>query len=232
MRRAMAQVSSRSERFVKALAQLRAADPILGALVDKIGPFRMDYKDPVFETLVRSIVYQQLSGQVASVIYRRVLNATGEPLTPERLAAVDFDTLRAAGLSRQKASYVLDAAARASSIGFEQLPNLSTDQVIERLTTVKGVGVWTSHMFLIFALRRPDILPTLDLGVRTAIQKAYELPELPSPKEVERIGSAWRPWCSIASWYLWRSLDIKTVEQEAPKNPSRPPRAVKTRRKS
>jgi DNA-3-methyladenine glycosylase II len=227
----MAQVSLRSTRFGKAVAHLRAADPILAAIIDKVGPYRMDYRDPVFETLVRSIVYQQLSGQVASVIYRRVLNATGEPLTPDALLAVDLGSLRAAGLSRQKATYVLDAAAKAGVIGFEQLPNLSTDEVIERLTAVKGVGVWTAHMFLIFALRRPDILPTLDLGVRTAIQRAYKLKELPSPKEVEQIGAAWRPWCSVASWYLWRSLDIRTVEQETPQDPGQS-RAAKIRRKS
>jgi len=87
---------------------------------------------------------------------------------------------------------------------------MTDDEVIEHLTQVKGIGVWTAHMFLIFALRRPDILPTGDLGIRTAIQKAWNLPDLPKPPEIEKIAAAWRPWASVASWYLWRSLDTKT----------------------
>ena len=117
--------------------------------------------------------------------------------------------MRTLGLSNQKTAYIRDLArhTRDGSVVFERLPALSDGEVIEHLTQVKGVGPWTAHMFLIFALRRTDVLPTGDLGVRAAIRKAYELPELPTPEEMERMAERWRPYCTVASWYLWRSLE-------------------------
>ena len=170
----------------------------------------MEYHEPEFETLVRSIVYQQLSGKVAKVIYQRLLvDAAGGKVTPKRILKLSPAELRAIGLSKQKSAYILDLAERtgAGSVDFKRLPELSDEAVIEHLTAVKGIGVWTAHMFLIFALRRTDILPTGDLGVRTAIRKAYDLPELPKPAEIEELAQSWRPYCSVAAWYLWRSLD-------------------------
>jgi DNA-3-methyladenine glycosylase II len=116
--------------------------------------------------------------------------------------------MRAAGLSRQKAAYISDLASKARSIQFSRLPDLPDEQVTARLTTVCGIGVWTAQMFLIFSLRRPDVLPVSDLGVRTAIRNAWGMDQLPTPTQVEQIGAAWRPWCSVASWYLWRSLEL------------------------
>jgi DNA-3-methyladenine glycosylase II len=174
----------------------------------------MTFREPTFDTLVRSIVYQQLSGKVASVIFGRLVDAAtngGEAgeLTPEAILKLKPAKLRKIGLSKQKASYIRDLAerTRGGSVVFENLHGLTDTQVIEHLTAVKGIGVWTAHMFLMFALRRTDVLPTGDLGVRMAIRKAYELAELPKPAEIEALAKGWRPYCSIAAWYLWRSLE-------------------------
>ena len=192
----------------QALKHLRHSDPILAAIIDRVGPYRMQYSEPTFEALVRSIVYQQLSGKAASTIFGRVAQAVGE-ITPERLAAKSPEELRPLGLSGQKAKYILDLAekTRTGVVRFQDLPALDDEAVIEHLTQVKGVGVWTAHMFLIFALRRPDVLPTGDLGIRNATQRAYGLKEAPKPEKLESLGRKWRPYASIASWYLWRSID-------------------------
>ncbi|HEY1497187.1 MAG TPA: DNA-3-methyladenine glycosylase 2 family protein [Candidatus Solibacter sp.] len=158
---------------------------------------------------MRSIVYQQLSGRVAKVILDRLLAAVGGEVTPARILALRPARMRKLGLSTQKTAYIRDLArhTRDGKLVFTELPTLTDQEVIERLTQVKGIGVWTAQMFLMFALRRHDILPTGDLGVRNAVRKAYNLPELPSPAEMEEIARNWRPWCSVASWYLWRSLE-------------------------
>jgi len=195
----------------KAIIHLKKKDAVLRRIIETVGPYRMEFLEPVFSTLVRSIVYQQLSGRVARVIYNRLLEAadTGSGLTPQAILKLTPARLRKIGLSRQKSAYILDLARRTheGSVVFETMHQLNDQEVIEHLTAVKGIGVWTAHMFLIFALRRTDVLPTGDLGVRMAIRKAYELSELPKPAEIEAIAGAWRPYCSIAAWYLWRSLD-------------------------
>jgi DNA-3-methyladenine glycosylase II len=193
----------------KAIIHLKKSDPVLRAIIERVGPFRVQYHDPTFATLARSIVYQQLSGRVARVIFERLLDAAGGDLTPRSILKIRPEKLRAIGLSKQKSAYIVDLARRTAEGGvdFPLLAELTDTEVIERLTVVKGVGVWTAHMFLIFALRRPDILPTGDLGVRTAIRKAYGLDDLPKPAEIEELARAWRPYCSIAAWYLWRSLE-------------------------
>ena len=194
----------------KAIAHLKKSDPLLAAVIDRVGPCRIEYREPEFSTLVRSIVYQQLSGKVASVIFERFLNLLPRrSLTPRAVLGLSVADLRSAGLSRAKAAYILDLAEKTEArlIKFHELPGLSDEDVIAMLTQVKGVGVWTAHMFLIFALQRTDILPVGDLGVRSAIQRVYGLEELPRPAEVERIAATWRPYCSVAAWYLWRSLD-------------------------
>jgi len=192
-----------------ALNQLKLADPILSEIINRVGEYRLEYREPSFETLVRSIVYQQLSGRVASVIFARLISAAGGKLTPASILKLRPARMRAAGLSTQKTAYIRDLArhTRDGRVVFEELETLADEAVIETLTMVKGIGIWTAHMFLIFALRRPDVLPTGDLGVRTAIRRAYELVELPKPDEIEKLARAWRPYCSIAAWYLWRSLD-------------------------
>jgi DNA-3-methyladenine glycosylase II len=193
-----------------AIRHLKAHDPVLRALIERVGPYRIEFREPSFETLVRSIVFQQLSGKVARVIYGRLAGATsGEQLTPEGILKLRPDQMRRLGLSRQKTAYVRDLARQTikGKISFATLPELPDDEVIERLTLVKGIGVWTAHMFLIFALRRDNVLPTGDLGVRAAIKKAYGLAELPKPVDIEELARGWHPYCTVATWYLWRSLD-------------------------
>ncbi len=192
----------------KALLHLHSADPTLGAIIRQVGPYRITYHDPDFTTLARSIASQQLSGKAASTIFGRVLEqaaARNGRLSPTRVLALGVAGLRPLGLSQQKATYLLNLAAH--RIPYARLADLPDDEVITTLTAVKGVGVWTAHMFLIFALGRPDILPTGDLGIRNAIHRAYQLPAPPSPAEIESIAQPWRPYASVASWYLWRSLD-------------------------
>jgi DNA-3-methyladenine glycosylase II len=193
----------------RAIQHLRKSDPILSTIIERVGAYGMQFREPDFESLVRSIVYQQLSGRVASVIFGRLHAAVKGEITPGRILALRPGRMRKLGLSTQKTAYIRDLArhTRDGGLVFEELPSLPDEDVIERLTRVKGIGVWTAQMFLMFALRRQDVLPTGDLGVRTAIRKAYQLPALPTPVEMEEIARNWRPWCSVASWYLWRSLE-------------------------
>ena len=182
---------------------------MLSAIIQQVGDYGIQFRPPDFETLVKSIVYQQLSGRVASVIFGRLSAAVRGMVTPESILKLRPSRMRSLGLSTQKTAYIRDLArhTRAGTVVFEDLAALPDDEVIGRLTQVKGVGVWTAHMFLIFALQRTDILPTGDLGIRNAIRKAYNLEALPTPEEMEQMALRWRPYCSVASWYLWRSLE-------------------------
>jgi DNA-3-methyladenine glycosylase II len=198
----------------KAIQHLKTADPRLGAIIEAVGPYRIRYMEPTFHSLARSIVYQQLSGKVASVIFGRLTAAAGDPLSPNAVLALSDEQMRSAGLSKQKSSYLRDLAAHEPLIEFPSLTRLKDQAVIDRLITVKGVGVWTAHMFLIFGLRRKDVLPTGDLGIRAAMKKLYRLKELPTPTQMEQIAGSWRPYCSVASWYLWRSLELPEEEAD------------------
>jgi DNA-3-methyladenine glycosylase II len=192
-----------------ALLHLKNVDPVMAQIIESCGPFTMAYREPEFSTLVRSIVYQQLSGKAAATILNRLIDACGGELTPERILKLRAAKMRSCGLSQQKLTYIRDLAklTRDGKLDFAALPNLSDGEVIEALTQVKGVGVWTAHMFLMFALRRENVLPIGDLGIQNAIKKAYKKRKRVTPKHVEQHGKKWHPYCSIASWYLWRSLD-------------------------
>jgi DNA-3-methyladenine glycosylase II len=194
----------------KAINHLKKADPVMAAIIKRAGPYRATYLEPVFQTLVRSIVYQQLSGKAAMTIFNRLTQAAKvTPLSPEAILKMRPQKMRTLGLSKQKTLYIRELAklTRDGDIQFERLPGMEDAAIIETLTRVKGVGVWTVQMFLMFALQRPNVLPVGDLGVRAAMKKAYGLKELPKPQEMESIATAWHPYCSIASWYLWRSLE-------------------------
>jgi DNA-3-methyladenine glycosylase II len=197
----------------EAILHLKRQDPVLSDIIDRVGDYRIQFRDPVFETLVRSIVYQQLSGRVAAVIFGRLQTAVAGNIKPENLLKLRPARMRKLGLSAQKTAYIRDLArhTRDGSVVFQHLPTLTDAEVIEHLTQVKGIGVWTAHMFLMFALQRTDVLPTGDLGIRTAMRKAYGLKDLPKPPEMEEIAGRWRPYCSVASWYLWRSLDSEAA---------------------
>jgi DNA-3-methyladenine glycosylase II len=194
----------------KAIQHLRQSDPVIAGIIERVGPYRVSYNEPVFGSLVRSIVYQQLSGKAAATIFNRLLTATSDPIHPDAILRLRFEELRSIGLSRQKATYIRDLAEKTASeeVVFENFRRMTNDQIIGALTQVKGIGVWTVQMFLMFSLRRPDVLPCGDLGIRNAVQKAYKLRESPRPAKLEQIGQRWRPYCSVASWYLWRSLEL------------------------
>ena len=196
------------------IRHLKRVDPVLATVIDRVGPCRLEQRreGTHFDALVRSIVYQQLSGKAASTILGRVQALYGNRSpTPAELLSTPDETLRAAGLSRQKLSYLKDLAAKVESgvvpLAADTIDHLADDEIIDRLVQVKGIGRWTVHMFLIFRLGRPDVLPELDLGIQNAIRRAYRLRRQPGPKDVKRIGKKWTPHASVASWYLWRSLE-------------------------
>ncbi len=194
----------------KAVAHLKSCDPVLGALIDRIGPSRIHYRPATFDALVHAIVNQQLSGKAAATIYGRLQDALApKEVEPRGILRLGEDRLRELGISKQKCAYLLDLAekTRAKKVDFDALPKLPDAVVLEQLTAIKGIGEWTVHMFLMFALRRPDVLPVGDLGIQNAIHRLYGLEARPKPKQVEEIGAKWRPFSSYASWYLWRSLE-------------------------
>ena len=199
----------------KAIIYLKKSDPVLAAIIERIGPFRMQYGDPTFHTLAESILYQQLNGKAAETIFNRFTALAGDPLTPQGILQLSDAQMRGVGLSRQKTAYLRDLSekTKAGLLEFERMTDMSEDEVIAHLTQVKGVGVWTAHMFLMFTLRRPDILPTGDYGVQAAIKKHYKKRKWPKPAVMLKIAKPWVPYRSIASWYLWRSLDIKTLKK-------------------
>ncbi len=195
-----------------ALAHLRRADPVLGAIIQRVGPYRQQIArtGTHYDALVRSIVFQQLSGKAASTIHRRFAELyPGRRIRAEFVLKSSDEELRSAGLSRQKIGYLRDLSARVvdRSLPLAHLGRLVDDDIIEHLVQVKGIGRWTVQMFLMFRLGRPDVLPELDLGVQNAIQRAYGLAKRPTPREVLELGAKWRPYASVASWYLWRSLE-------------------------
>ena len=198
----------------KALDHLKKSDAILASIIARVGPCKMAYRDPTFEMLARAIVFQQLSTKAARTIYGRLEEAAGGALTPESIQNLSVGEMRRAGLSRQKLGYIRDLAEHAISgkVDFAKLPAMSDEEVIASLTDIKGVGVWTAHMFLIFALRRPNVLAVGDLGVRTAIQRHYKKRVLPKPQHIEKLAVNWRPYCSYACWYLWRSLEFPVMK--------------------
>jgi DNA-3-methyladenine glycosylase II len=192
-----------------AIRHLTKADPVLAQIIGQVGAFQFSRREPTFETLARSITFQQLSGKAAQTIFDRVRKAAGRRFTPAAFLKLTPEQLRACGMSRQKIASVTDLAERTArkEINFRKLHLLTDDEIILQLSQVRGVGVWTAQMFLIFALERLNVMPTGDLGIRNAVQKAYGLAEVPKPSDLLQISEKWHPYCSIATWYLWRSLD-------------------------
>jgi len=197
----------------KAVLHLSQSDPVMRAIIKRVGPYRMGYGEPEFHSLAEAIIYQQLNGKAAVTIFKRFAALAGAPLTPEGILKLSEEQLRSVGLSKQKSSYLRDLASKTheGKLDFGRLPELSDDEVIAHLTQVKGIGVWTAHMFLMFALRRPNVLPIGDFGVRMAMKKYYKKRKLPKPDQMEKIAKAWEPYRSVACWYLWKSLDVKTM---------------------
>jgi DNA-3-methyladenine glycosylase II len=197
----------------KAVNHLKRSDPVLRAIIERVGPCRMEFGAAEFSSVAEAIVYQQLNGKAAVSIFNRFADVAGRPITPEGILKLSDAQMRSVGLSKQKSAYLKDLAAKTASgvLDFARLPELSDEDVIKHLTRVKGIGVWTAHMFLMFSLRRPNVLPTGDYGVQMAVKKHYRKRKLPKPKDMEKIAKAWEPYRSVACWYMWRSLDIKTM---------------------
>ncbi|MGI8907065.1 MAG: DNA-3-methyladenine glycosylase family protein [Candidatus Sumerlaeaceae bacterium] len=198
----------------EALEHLSACDPVLAKVITRAGAFGLRLQSDRLEMLIRSIVSQQISTGVARAIFDRVQKLSrGEDgaFCVNKLSAASVEDLRAAGLSRQKASYVHDLAARVTDgrLNLPAIHKLSNDEVIEALTQVHGIGVWTAHMFLMFCLGRPDVFAWGDYGVRAAMRNVYGLKELPDRKKSEKIAQRWHPYATIACWYLWRSLEFQ-----------------------
>lgn len=198
-----------------AVRYLKRSDPVLAALITRIGPCRMRLRahQHPFQALVQAIIYQQLSGKAAATIYGRfeaLFSHMKDTLTPADLIAIPDDSLRAAGLSRNKVLAVKDLAVKALNgvvPGPGGLDGIDDDEIVTRLTTVRGVGRWTVEMLLIFTLGRPDVLPVSDLGVRKGFQAAFGMKKMPATSTLERVGKRWMPYRSVASWYLWRAAD-------------------------
>jgi DNA-3-methyladenine glycosylase II len=211
------------------------------AIIERIGPYRMQFGPPEFHSLAEAIVYQQLNGKAAETIFKRFAALAGEPLTPQGILKLSDEQMRGAGLSKQKTAYLKDLATKTASglLDFARLPELPDHEVVEHLTQVKGIGVWTAQMFLMFTLKRENVLPTGDYGIRMAMHKHYLEPrraksgkksstaakkaaakkspkrkikiKLPTPEQMEKIAKLWAPYRSVACWYLWKSLDTKTL---------------------
>lgn len=197
--------------FEKEIRQLRCSDPILAKIIRRIGPCKWvrDGRNP-FEILVKAIIYQQVTGKAAATIYDRFKGLSDNNHCPSagEILRISYAQFRKAGISRQKRTYIRDLAAKVDSgeVCLHRLDRLNDEEVIATLKRVKGIGQWTAEMFLMFCLGRMDILAVTDYGLRQAIQRAYRTRNLPIQEKMRRIAEPWRPYRSIASWYLWRSI--------------------------
>lgn len=192
------------------VAHLRSVDPKWATVIDRVGPCTLRPRRDRFGTLVRAIVGQQISAKAASSIDARLRALEATPLhDPARLLALGEPGLRSAGLSGVKARYVLNLAVAVAEgrLPLANLGRLGDQAIIDRLTAIKGIGVWTAEMFLIFALNRPDVLPVGDLGIRSGLRDHHGLAELPPPAQCAALAEPWRPHRTVAMWYLWRRLD-------------------------
>lgn len=204
--------NARTQLLLTAANHLSANDPNLKPVIKQFGPCTVAPHDDYYRELVDSIISQQLNIKASATIIKRFVALFDDKFpTPAQILQRDIEELRAVGMSRPKASYVLDLALHIEEgrLQPEKLPKLSNEEVVRELTAVKGIGEWTAHMFLIFSLGRTDVLATGDLGVRMAMKKLYGLPEAPKPDEMRAIADKfnWHPYESIACWYLWQSLD-------------------------
>ena len=203
----------------KAVKHLQSCDPTLGALMQRAGALEIESRGGAFKSLGRAVLFQQLAGPAARAIMGRVLETLGTDedrwYTPEQYLSANDDDLRAAGLSRQKETYLRDLAQKFAdgTLHEDEFDDLDDEDVIERVTLVKGIGRWTAEMFLMFSLGRPDVLPVGDLGVQRGMEITYGLKGLPEPDEMRKIAEPWSPYRSAGSWYMWRALGVEVPEQ-------------------
>lgn len=212
-------MSGRRQIVAEALQHLTVNDPVLANVIKRVGPFTMKLERDRFAMLVRSILSQQISTKAALSVRLKLEGMTsGEGLTPMALARLSDPELRSAGLSGQKTSYLRDLTSRVldQRLNLDRLHRLSDEEIIAQLIEVRGIGVWTAQMFLMFSLGRLDVLPLDDLGIRSGLRKLHALEEQPGKKKCLELAAPWRPYATIASWYLWRFGELKnTPEQDA-----------------
>jgi DNA-3-methyladenine glycosylase II len=216
--------------YARARRVLMRRDPVLAPVIRQIGACGLASRQHTdhLSALVSSIVSQQLSGKAAATIFGRFRALFPDAvITGPAIAALDDRTLRGVGLSGQKVGYMRDLSARIADnrLNLDELDTLADEDVIERLTAVKGFGRWTAQMFLMFRLHRPDVLPVADLGIMKAVQKLYGLRKRPDPKKILKLGESWRPYRSVACWYLWRSLSLGKMPGPQARTRSRTSRA-------
>jgi 3-methyladenine DNA glycosylase/8-oxoguanine DNA glycosylase len=187
----------------KAINHLKKSDPVLSGIIERVGPCRIEYGEPTFASLAEAIIYQQLNGKAALTIFNRFADLAGRPLTPQGILKLSAQQMRSAGLSKQKLSYIRSLAdlSHRGELDFRRLPEMSDEEVIAELTKV----------FLMFTLRRMDVLPTGDFGIQSAIRRHYRKRKMPKPAMMEKIARPWVPYRTIACWYLWKSMDVKTM---------------------
>ena len=211
-------MNSFDEMLRRAETHLENACPHMRGLIAKFGPCRLQTQPDGFQMLVRSITSQQISGSAARAIRRRLqARIAPKPLSAESVRECGEDGLRSVGYSQRKASYLIGLATGVLERGLDLngLQGRSDGDVVRRLTEVRGIGEWTAHMFLIFSLGRPDVLPYGDLGVRQALRKFHGLADLPGKRQAIKLARPWRPYASVASWYCWRSVDAKPARETA-----------------
>jgi DNA-3-methyladenine glycosylase II len=216
----------------EAVKFLRTSDPVLARIMTQVGPLEMAHRRERFQALVRAIIFQQLAGRAALAIYNRFITIIGGGRfpTPERVIAASDEDMRRAGLSRGKMAYIRDLArhVRDGSLNFRRFARMEDEEIIAELIRVRGIGRWTAEMFLMFNLRRPDVLPVDDLGFRSAVAKAYGLSKLPAAKELKLMAERWRPYRTAAVWYFWQSTRLVTMDA----TDNKAPRTRQTPRKS
>ena len=198
----------------RARRSLRRSDPVLGAVIRRVGACVLRRRGDPYRYLVRSVLYQQITGAAGRAIEKRLHAAFGGRVpVPAQLRVADTETLRGAGLSRQKIESIraIATAFDERTLDGRRLARCTDEAVVEAVTQVRGVGEWTAHMLLMFSLGRPDVLPVGDYGVRKAARDLYGLADLPKPRELEALGEAWRPYRSVATWYLWRSTELAVL---------------------
>ena len=197
------------KRFSKAVAEVARRDRVMAKLIARTTPFRLPRPDSRhFEALAESILYQQLAGAAAGAIHRRFVALFGDGLSPEAVLALHPRRMRGAGLSRSKVAAIRDLAAKIvdGTVRLQRIGRLTDEEIVASLSVVRGIGTWTAEMFLIFQLRRLDVWPIGDYGVRKGYMLAYGLPKLPTPKELLALGERFRPYRTVAAWYCWRAV--------------------------
>ncbi|MGH7933232.1 MAG: DNA-3-methyladenine glycosylase family protein [Candidatus Binataceae bacterium] len=211
-----------------AIKHLSGTDAVMAQIIAQVGELRLAHRPERFQALVRAIIFQQLAGAAASTIFGRFVKMIGDGRfpTPALVLAASDDVMRKAGLSRGKMGYIRDLATHVqnSALNFRRFPRMEDEEIIADLTRVRGIGRWTAEMYLMFNLRRPDVLPVDDLGLRNAVTKAYGMDQPLSAKELRLFGERWRPYRSAAVWYLWQSTRIITPDAPARAVTSRPMR--------